>query len=215
MRPVICLVTDRARFTSVDALVARVAAAARAGVHLVQVREPSLEARDLLCLAGRCVEATRGTRTRVLVNDRVDVALASRADGVHLRGDSVAASAVRRVAPPGFIVGRSVHAVAEARQAVVDGALDYLIFGSVFETSSKPGQPPAGVEALAAVASAVAVPVLAIGGMTLERLPAVASAGASGFAAIDLFAGGSEGADRLQILIKEASLAFDTLRSVP
>jgi thiamine-phosphate diphosphorylase len=215
MLPVMCLVTDRTRFTSTDALVERVRTAARVGVHLVQVREPDLTTRDLLTLTGRCLEAVRATRARVLVNDRVDVALAAGAHGVHLRGDSMPGSEVRRIAPPGFLIGRSVHTAAEAREHTADGALDYLIFGSVFATTSKPGRAAAGPGALAAVSAAVSIPVLAIGGVTIERMPQLASAGASGFAAIGLFAERSGTSEQLQTLVRQASLAFDTLRSVP
>src|SRR5262245_51608775 len=89
-------------------LTERVTAAASAGVHLVQVRERDLDARPLTRLVARLVEAVRGTRARVLVNDRIDVALAAGAHGVHLRGDSVPAPRARQLAPPPFIIGRSV-----------------------------------------------------------------------------------------------------------
>lgn len=193
MTPVICLITDRSRGAAgADAAVARVAWAARAGVHLVQVRERDLDGGPLTALVRRCVEAVRGSRARVLVNDRVDVALAAGAHGVHLRADSMPAARVRTLCPPGFVVGRSVHARDEAVAAAAAGGLDYLLFGAVFATASKPDRAPAGAPALAEVAAAVRIPVLAVGGVSPDNLGEVAAAGAAGFAAIGLFAAASE-----------------------
>jgi thiamine-phosphate pyrophosphorylase len=193
----LCLVTDRARLggraakaDALAALVAQVGAAARGGVDLVQIRERDLPARDLLDLVGRCLDAAQGTGARVVVNDRLDVALASGAHGVHLRGDSLEARRVRAIAPPGFLVGRSVHEEAEAVAAASGGHVDYLILGTFHESASKPpGHPRLGLEDCGRIARAVNVPVLAIGGLTLDRLPAVLRAGAAGVAAIGLFAG--------------------------
>src|SRR5262245_39608437 len=126
------MISDRRRFgdRGEDALVLAVAAAARAGVGLVQVRGRALDGRALVRLVSRCVEAARGTRTRVLVNDRIDVALAAGASGVHLRGDSVPAPRVRAITPPAFVIGRSVHSVDESRRVADEGGLDYLMFGT-------------------------------------------------------------------------------------
>jgi thiamine-phosphate pyrophosphorylase len=214
---VICLVTDRGRFAREpeEELVLQVRAAAAAGVHLVQVRERELATRDLLHLVGRCVEAARGTSTRVLVNDRVDVALAAGAHGVHLPANGLPPSRLRRLVPPGFIVGRSVHDADEAARVAADGGVDYLIFGTVFPTSSKPGA-AVGVVALRAAVAAAPVPVLAIGGVTLDRLSGIAATGAAGFAAIGLFAvAGPDSLARLQVVVRQASLAFDTPSGVP
>lgn len=224
MRPAICLITPPlvrltpdttyvASGVSRTDLVDRIGAAARAGVHLVQVRQPGVEGRPLVELAAAAVAAVRGTRTRVLVNDRLDVALAAGAHGVHLRGESMPAGRVRAVAPPGFLIGRSVHAAEEARTAAADGALDYLIYGTVFATDSKPGARAAGTGELAAVCAAAPVPVLAIGGISVERLGAVAAAGADGFAAIGLFAGVS--LNGLHEIVGRAIRAFDTPATVP
>jgi len=189
VKPVVCLITDRRRFgTSWEAaLVERVRAAARAGVHLVQIRERDLDGGPLTRLVSSCFEAVRGTRTRVLVNDRLDVALAAGAHGVHLRADSFAAPRVRACAPSAFLIGRSVHSLAEAVEAAEHGGLDYLIFGTLFETSSKPGRRPAGLGALAAVSVSTGLPVLAIGGITAGRVDEVMRAGAAGVAAIGMF----------------------------
>lgn len=215
MRPVVCMITDRLRAGegAEEALVARVAAVARAGVHLVQVRERDLDARPLTGLVERCVAAVRGTRTRIIVNDRLDVALAAGAHGVHLRGDSVPAPRVRAIAGPHFLVGRSVHSRADVVEAASGGGLDYLLFGTVFDTSSKPGIVTAGAQALSDAVAATALPVLAIGGIGAETLPEVAAAGAAGFAAIGLFA--APDLDQLQVVVRKACRAFDTPRTVP
>ena len=186
-RPLIMLVTDRRRGGEA-AMLASVDAASAAGVDLIQVRERGLEDLDLLRLTIRISDVAAG-RTRVLVNDRVDVAVAAGAAGVHLPGQAVAAGRVRSIAPASFLVGRSVHSVDEAREAESGGGCDYLVFGSVFETASKPAaHKPAGLEQLSRVCAAVALPVLAIGGVTADRIPEIARAGAAGVAAIGLFA---------------------------
>jgi thiamine-phosphate pyrophosphorylase len=167
-------------------LVEQVRHAFDAGIDLVQVRERDLETADLADLVSDLVRLRRGTRTRIVVNDRVDVAVVCRADGVHLRADSIPADIVRRMAPPGFFVGRSVHSVSEARAA---GAVDYLIAGTVFATPSKIPAAFLGVEGLTSIVKAVRVPVLAIGGMSVDLVPAVAATGAAGIAAIGLFVG--------------------------
>jgi len=216
MRPVLCFVIDRTRVGGEDRLVACVRDAAAAGMHLVQLREKDLEAADLYRLTERCLEAVRGTRTRVLVNDRLDVALAAGAHGVHLPASGLPAARVRAIAPTGFLIGRSVHDRAGAVEAAQAGGLDFLVFGTVFPSASKPGAPAAGVEALSSVAAAVPLPVLAIGGVTLERARALAGSGAAGLAAIGLFADAAlDGVARLRAIVGGLSQAFDTPESVP
>jgi thiamine-phosphate pyrophosphorylase len=182
-------VTDRHRFGSAweASLVERVRAAAHDGVHLVQIRERDLDGGPLMRLVASCVDAVRGTRTRILVNDRLDVALAAGAHGVHLRADSFSARRVRPCVPSPFLIGQSVHSIAEAANAADEGATDYLIFGAVFETSSKPGRAAAGLAGLARIAAATRLPVLAIGGITAGRIGQVMAAGACGVAGISLF----------------------------
>jgi len=179
----LCLVTHR----HLRPVVEQCSAAVQAGVDLIQVRERDLDGRPLATLVGELVRLTRGTATRVVVNDRLDVALACGADGVHLRGDSIPPEAARSIAPAGFLIGRSVHAEQDAKTAAA-GA-DYLVAGTVFPTPSKAGLTEwLGVEGLARICRSVSVPVLAIGGVTVERLPGIAAAGAAGIAAIGLFA---------------------------
>jgi thiamine-phosphate pyrophosphorylase len=183
----LCLVTDRRRLGGEpEAVVAQARAAAAAGVDLIQIRERDLDAAALVALACRVIEATRGSRTRVVINDRLDVALTCGADGVHLRGDSVPTSAARRLAPRPFLVGRSVHTVSEAGGA---GDVDWLIAGTAFPSTSKPGADGClGVDGLRAIVAAACAPVLAIGGIALDNVDRVAETGAAGIAAIGLFA---------------------------
>jgi thiamine-phosphate pyrophosphorylase len=210
MRPVICMITDGRLAAGLGgpALVEIVRSAARAGVHLIQLRERALDDRDLALLAGACVDAVRGTRARIVVNDRLDVAVASRAHGVHLRGDSFPAQRARTIAAPGFLIGRSVHSVEEAKRASEDRAVDYLLFGTVFDSRSKPGCEPAGVAMLADAARASLVPLLAVGGITGDNAALVARAGADGVAAIGLFAGRPPGS--FAETVRRVAGAFDT-----
>lgn len=198
---ILCLVTDRGRCgleseqARIDAVVAQVTEAAGAGIDLVQVRERGLAAAALAELVERCIRSVRGRRTRIVVNDRLDVALATRADGVHLPGDSLDPARVRALAPEGFVIGCSVHDRHEAIAAQATSAVDYLVFGTVFPSASKPvGHVCAGADALDRVAGAVRIPVLGIGGIDSETLPTVAATGAAGVAAIDFFAGRRRGA---------------------
>ena len=192
-RPLLSLVTGRRRSDAtgqdvVATLVVQVRAAVAAGVDLIQVREPALSDQVLLEVVTRCVELARGSETVILVNDRMDIALAAGAGGVHLRAHSVAASVARRHVPDGFLLGRSVHAAAEAARVVAGGGVDYLVLGTVFSSQSKPGASACGVGVLKAVAGVVALPVLAIGGVSVDNGVEVFRAGAAGVAAIGLFA---------------------------
>src|SRR5204862_3337829 len=124
-----------------------------------QIRERGLDASVLSALVSEAVTLARGSAARVLVNDRLDVALACGAHGVHLRADSIPPSAARAIAPAGFLVGRSVHRVEEA--VSVSGEVDYLIAGTVCPTASKPGAHRLlGFAGLREIAAAVPVPVL-------------------------------------------------------
>ena len=173
---------------AVATLVAQVRAAVAAGVDLVQIREPGLSDPVLLELVTQCVDLARGSQTVILVNDRLDIALAAGAGGAHLRVRSVPAPDARRHVPDGFLLGRSVHDAEEAVRVVEDGSVDYLALGTVFSSQSKPGVSPCGVGELRVAAGAVDLPVLAIGGVTVDNGVEVFRAGASGVAAIGLFA---------------------------
>jgi thiamine-phosphate diphosphorylase len=186
--PILCAITDRRRLP----ILAHVAAAADAGVDWVQIREPDLPAAELYEVVRHAVAEVSGPagRTRIIVNDRLDVALAAGAHGVHLRGTSFDASRARAAVAADFLIGRSVHTVDEAVAAESGGGLDYLIFGTMFQTASKPtGHPLAGPEVLQAAVSACRLPILGIGGITVDNADRIAAAGAAGIAAIGLFLG--------------------------
>ncbi len=167
--------TDRALAVAMRAWVGDAIAA---GVDLVQLREPWLSARGLRQVTAELVAAARGSSTRILVNDRLDVARAAGAHGVHLRDDGAAAARVRSWWPAPAVVGQSVHG------AGVLSAVDYAVFGAVFGSGPKP---PVGLAALTTVARQSMVPVLAVGGVTPASVPACRSAGAAGVAAISIF----------------------------
>jgi thiamine-phosphate pyrophosphorylase len=212
----LCLVTDRRRLCGADArsfehvrgaLEEQIGQAVAAGIDIIQIRERDLDARDVATLVTDAVRRTRGTATRVVVNDRLDIAMACGADGVHLRGDSVSTADVRRIAPAGFLIGRSVHAVGQARAA---GEVDYLIVGPVFPTPSKTGeQTVLGIDGLRSIVVATRVPVLAIGGVSVDRVVQLAAAGAAGLAAIGLFIGRSP----LDLLVDDLRRRFDSVKS--
>ncbi|MFC7530421.1 thiamine phosphate synthase [Actinoplanes sp. GCM10030250] len=157
----------------------------------VQIRVKSTDA-SAYALTVEAVALCRPAGTMVLVNDRVGVALAAGADGVHVGADDLPVSAVRRVLGPDAVVGATCRTPAAARAAVADGA-SYLGVGPAFETSTKDGlPPPLGPAAIAAVAEAVpGTPVLAIGGITAERVPLLA---VHGVAAVSAFVGDPKGA---------------------
>jgi len=159
-------------------------AAVEADVPLFQIREKSLPARELYELASRAAEITRGSKTRLLVNDRADIARAAGADGVHLTSQSLPADVVRNVFGSEFLIGVSTHSLEEAR-AARDGGADFVVFGPVFEKQGFSS--PQGLDKLREVTSELGdFPVLAIGGISLENAAACLDAGASGIAAIRL-----------------------------
>jgi thiamine-phosphate pyrophosphorylase len=176
-------ITDRHGAGGVEPLLRYVE---QADADAVQVREKDLSARELADLVRRAL----ATGKRVLVNSRMDVALACGAHGVHLPGDSLPPSTLRTIAPPGFLIGVSTHSVGEARRAEEEGA-DFVVFSPVFDPLSKAAYgPPQGLERLAEAARAVRIPVLALGGVTEANAPECLAAGAAGIAGISLFQAG-------------------------
>ncbi|HEX5000139.1 MAG TPA: thiamine phosphate synthase [Terriglobia bacterium] len=173
-----CYVTRRAS-GDIEAGIAR---AISEGVDFIQIREKDLSARELLELAVRARSRAEGSRARVLVNGRLDIALAADLDGVHLPANGLPPPRVR---PFVRTLGVSTHSVEEAIAAQQAGA-DFVFFGPIFET---PGKSPVGISALRAVTAVVRIPVLAIGGITIANTPEVLAAGAAGIAAIRLFQG--------------------------
>ena len=202
------MVTDGGRAGApASALVARVAAAARAGVDLVQVREKALSDRALLALVSAVRAAVASTSTRILVNGRPDVALAAGAHGVQVPEEGLPVAEVKR-AFPSLTVGASCHSVDAVRRAAGDGA-DFVLLGPVFATPGKEER-TLGLEMLAAAAAAVAVPVHAIGGVTPARVPALRAAGARGGAAIRPFLEGPAGAIMRAFRDAEGGRPFST-----
>jgi len=231
-RPILCLVTDRRRLAGGDATFetarVRLAGMARdaveAAIDLIQVRERDLETAQLVDLVSVLMDIARGSATRIIVNDRLDVALACGAGGVHLRSDSIApaafaASGINRTpgasgTPGDFLVGRSVHQLAEAVEHAP--AVDYLIAGTVFPTVSKPAADRLlGESGLRRMAAAVQVPILAIGGVTLERMPAIAASGASGIAAIGLFLPSSTSLGKVAAAVRARFDGSEPLPDIP
>lgn len=165
--------------------------AAAAGTDWIQIREKDLDARSLVRLARFAVAEVRGTAARVLINDRLDIAVAANSGGLHLGEQSLPLEAViewrRSTSRLDFLIGVSCHSLESARAAARDGA-DYLFFGPVFATPSKAAfGAPQGIECLREVCASVEIPVLAIGGVNVENARACITAGAAGLAAIRLF----------------------------
>jgi thiamine-phosphate pyrophosphorylase len=193
--PISYLVTDgrtteatnssSAEFTRLFVLVG---ACVEAGVSLVQLREKAMRPRVLYELTRRAAELTRDSATRLLVNDRADIALAAGADGVQLTTGSLDPLVVRDISPRDFLIGVSTHSLAEAQAASMADA-DFALFGPVFDTPAKRAYgAPLGLVALREATHALApFPLLAIGGITRENIPQVIEAGARGVAAIRLF----------------------------
>ncbi|QOY89810.1 thiamine phosphate synthase [Paludibaculum fermentans] len=178
-------ITDRKSAGSLDALLASIARSDAAGVEMIQVREKDLEARALCELVTRVVSVCRNAR--VLVNSRVDVALACGAHGAHLPGGSMAPSAWRPITPAGFLIGVSCHDLDELQAAEAGGA-DFAVFGPVFRPLSKQDDRPCwGLEGLRRAAGSVELPVYALGGITWENAGSCVEAGAAGVAGITLF----------------------------
>lgn len=178
-------------------------AVAEAGVDLIQLREKDLAPRELLGLAKSAVEACRGSRARIVVNDRLDVAIAAGAHGVHLGGMSAPTEAVRRRVDKAFLLGASCHSMDEALKAEADGA-DYILLGPIFDTPSKRQfGPPLGLNNLSEAAKRIRIPLLALGGVTVERVKLCLEAGATGIAAIRLFQEGPSVVERVQELRRQ------------
>jgi thiamine-phosphate pyrophosphorylase len=206
----LCYITDRRQLRSVS-VAAVIRETVRAGVDLVQVREKDLTSRELVALVEEALRVARGPGlggARVVVNDRVDVALAAGADGAHLGAHSMPVQVVRRFVPRAFVIGVSCHSLAEAMAAESGGA-DYLVLGPVFETPSKLGYgPPLGLAKLRDVTSRISIPVLALGGITLDRIRPCLEAGASGIAGIRIF----QDCESVQERVRELRAQLEKLR---
>lgn len=173
------------------------------GVRAVQLREKDMETRELFHLARRLRELTRVYGAALFVNDRIDVAIAVQADGVHLGQRSMPVNEARSVAGPDMIIGASAHGLAEALTAVGNGA-DFITLGPIFRTPAKLGYgEPLGVAKLQAVCSSVKAPVYAIGGIKKEHIREVMLAGAVGIAVISAIIGQPDARSSSQELVEE------------
>lgn len=188
-----------------DNILQQVSAAVDAGINLIQIREKQLTARTLFELTERAVAVTRGTTTRILVNDRADIAAGAGASGVHLTTQSIETAIVRKTFGPDFIIGTSTHTPSEATAAREQGA-DFAVFGPVYETSSKLQYgAPLGLKKLAATARMLkGFPLLALGGISIDNARQCFAAGAAGVAGITLFSGPDD--------LKRVTASIRTLR---
>jgi thiamine-phosphate pyrophosphorylase len=195
--PIVCYVTDRTAFaaeTSARTVLERIRAAAQAGADWIQIREKDLSGAELLALVRDAVELVRSLGARIIVNDRLDVAQAAGAHGVHLGRASLPAADVARWrrdqnAPTDYLLGVSCHSLSEARDAEATGA-SYIFFGPVFDTPSKRAfGAPQGAAKLSEVCAAVEIPVIAIGGVNVGNAIECLKSGATGVAAVREFQG--------------------------
>ena len=176
----------------------------RAGVDYLQIREKDLTGRELFELTRAVIALPNPAGTRILVNERTDVALAAGAAGIHLPSHSPTPDEIRKITPPQFLIAVSTHSLDEAVAAERAGA-DFAVFGPVFATASK-GRwgPPQGLDALESVCRAVTMPVLGLGGMTVDNATACVERGAAGIASISLFQSETD-LDRLTTRLRKAA----------
>ena len=205
--PCLCMVTDRTRSASGD-LVETVSAAVEAGVRMVQLREKDMPAGQLLDLARRLRVVTEG-KSLLIVNDRLDVALLSGADGVQLGEEAMSVAEARKLIGPNLLIGSSVHSVEGAVAAESNGA-DFLVLGAIFETTTHPGVETGGLALVEAVTRRVRLPVLGIGGITPANVRSVIDAGASGAAVITAISMSPDPRAALRDLMLPMSCAFKT-----
>ncbi len=202
--PCLCLVTDRERTASGD-IASTVSAAVDGGVGMVQLRGKDYPAGELLSLACKLRSATSG-RALLIVNDRVDIAILSGADGVQLGEDALDVYSARGLVGADMLIGRSVHSVEGTVEAASSGA-DFLVLGTIFETSSHPGAQTGGIELVRDVTSRVKTPVIGIGGISESNVAEVVQAGAAGAAvitAISMAQDPAEAAYRLSAAMRNA-----------
>ncbi len=178
------LITDRTQVAAGHTLLSAIDSALQGGVKAIQLREKDLSAAELLPLARELRELTRKYDARLLINDRIDLALAVQADGVHLGEHSLPTDVVRKLVGPKRLIGVSTHSNADISRAIKLGA-DFVTFGPVYETPSKAVfGPPQGLQALTEACRDSSLPVFALGGITPTRVAEVRHAGASGVALI-------------------------------
>jgi thiamine-phosphate pyrophosphorylase len=224
LRPVLCYITDRRSpppatpGDTLGAVLRKIGDMAHAGVDWIQIREKDLNGAAAAKLVRESLKRVAAERarehggTRIFINDRLDVAVAEGAGGVHLAENSVPVETARRLVEsvrPGagfavdFLIGASTHSLERARECARSGA-DYVLFGPIFATPSKAAfGAPQGLERLAEVCDEVKIPVLAVGGITVENAGACLEAGAAGIAAIRLFQDAEDPANIVHRLRKQ------------
>ncbi len=224
--PLLCYVTDRHSLRianpadSLPALIQKIEEVVAAGIDWVQIREKDLPARELASLTRQALRiaakysVNRSSPIRVLLNDRLDVAIAERADGIHLGEKSLPVGETRTLIKSAvlkqtigelFMIGASCHSIEAAQAAERDGA-NYIFFGPIFATPSKERfGAPQGVDCLAQICHVISIPVLAIGGITLENANSCIAAGATGIAAIRLFQNATDPAGSMRPLHRMVS----------
>lgn len=176
-------VTDRRALPAGVTLPQAVEAALDGGVTCLQLREKEASAGEILALARTLLPLCRARRVPLLINDRVDIALADGADGVHLGQDDLPLPEARALLGPDRILGATAHTVEEALRAQAEGA-DYLGVGAMFPTGTKTNTIPTSADTLKAICAAVSIPVVAIGGVTAQNLPTLAGTGIAGAAVV-------------------------------
>jgi thiamine-phosphate pyrophosphorylase len=209
--PTLCLITDRKRCGE-SPLEAVVDEAIKGGVNLVQLREKDLPAGELLALTARVREVTRG-RAVLIINDRLDVALAAGADGVHLPENGLPVAIARWLLGQHVLIGRSVHSEEAAIEAEQAGA-EYVQLGTIYATESKPDAKPAGPDLVRKVSGALNIPILAVGGVRAENVAEVIEAGASGVSVISAILGAAEPQAAARQLVEAMAEAWKK-RSAP
>jgi thiamine-phosphate pyrophosphorylase len=173
----------------------------RAGVQLVQLRAKDCDSNAFFTLAGAARESTRRAGAKLIVNDRLDIALAVRSDGVHLGQEDLPLAAARKIAGDRLIVGVSTHNLDQARRAESDGA-DYIGFGPMFTTTTKAtGHAPRGLAMLREIKDAIGIPVVAIGGIKEHNLASVWRAGADSAAIISDLMGAENASRKIQAIL--------------
>ena len=182
-----CYITDRHSLPAGVTLIDNIACNLADDIEWIQIREKDLSAQDLLDLTRQVLSLPNPHGSKILLNTRVDVALAAGGAGAHLPAGSPAPRIWRALTPPGFLIGVSCHTLDEVCAAQDQGA-DYAVFGPVFAPRSKAtGLEPRGIEGLAQAVRAVSIPVLALGGITATNAEDCIQAGAAGIAAISLY----------------------------
>lgn len=187
--PVFYYITDRHQLPaqSIDALLDRIRRALSLGVDFIQLREKDLPDAELLALTSEAVRFARGTKCRIIVNGRIDIALTGRAHGVHLSSSGIMSADLKPHLPGNFIMGVSAHSLPHARRAAAGGA-DYILAGPIFPTPSKLKYgKPLGLRRFGRICGALTLPVLGLGGIRPDHIAEVLDAGAAGIAGISLF----------------------------